>query len=48
MVDNTIINKDKENNIYININNNKIEQFIDSKIYNLNYQLSIIFNIFPI
>ena len=48
MVDNTIINKDNENNIYIYINNNKIEQFIDSKIYNLNYQLSIIFNIFPI
>jgi|688.fasta_scaffold12159_6 hypothetical protein len=47
-IDNNIINKDKENNIYIYKNNTKIEQFIDSKIYNLNYQLSIIFNIFPI
>ena len=47
-IDNTIINKDKENNIYIYKNNIKIEQFIDSKIYNLNHQLSIIFNIFPI
>jgi hypothetical protein len=47
-IDNTIINKDNENNIYIYKNNIKIEQFIDSQIYNLNYQLSIIFNIFPI
>jgi hypothetical protein len=47
-MDNTIINKDKENNIYIYINNIKIEEFIQSKIYNLNHQLSIIFNIFPI
>ena len=46
--DNTIINKDNENNIYIYKNNTKIEQFIDSQIYNLNHQLSIIFNIFPI
>jgi hypothetical protein len=47
-VDNTIINKDESNNIFIFINNLKIDQFINSKIYNLNYQLSIIFNIFPI
>jgi hypothetical protein len=47
-IDNTIINKDKENNIYIYINNIKIEEFIQSKIYNLNHQLSIIFNIFPV
>ena len=46
--DNIIINKDKENNIYIYKNNIKIEEFIQSKIYNLNNQLSIIFNIFPI
>ena len=47
-IDNTIINKNKENNIYIYINNIKIEEFIQSKIYNLNHQLSIIFNIFPV
>jgi hypothetical protein len=46
-IDNTIINKDESNNIFIFINNLKIDQFINSKIYNLNYQLSIIFNIFP-
>ena len=44
----TIDNTDKENNIYIYINNIKIEEFIQSKIYNLNHQLSIIFNIFPV
>jgi hypothetical protein len=48
LIDNTIINKDNENNIYINMNNIKIEQFINSKIFNLKYQLSIIFKIFPI
>jgi hypothetical protein len=47
-VDNTIINKDNENNIFIYINNIKIDQFINSKIYNMKYQLSIIFKIFPI
>jgi hypothetical protein len=48
LIDNTIINKDNENNIYINMNNINIEQFINSKIFNLKYQLSIIFKIFPI
>ena len=47
ITDNTIINKDNENNIYININNIKIDQFINSKIYNLKFQISIIFKIFP-
>ena len=44
--DNNIINKNNDD-IFIHINNIKIDQFINSKIYNLKFQLSIIFNIFP-
>jgi hypothetical protein len=44
--DNNIINKNNDD-LFIHINNIKIDQFINSKIYNLKFQLSIIFNIFP-
>ena len=43
--DNIIINKNNDD-LFIHINNIKIDQFINSKIYNLKFQLSIIFDIF--